>query len=1000
MNTEEIPSSFESSIARLVLHSRSTADLMVGRPNDDGSLSICGLFLKRYNDELPLYFLPPGRVEKSSLESGRQPITGHLRITADYEEQLEFITFQATTSAALAELRLPLLANKETDDYFNISWQRQTNEPSVLLSFLNAQAAVIVNLDFDGSSKTLLLSPEWETRTIPLLRNASYTITCRCNAYFFSIMLRCVDCGPAKSEINFSYINNVLSVSPAPGVKTAEFCIFIYPLPGRRLISGRRTFGFHPGDLLIVVFEPFPPRILHLLSCSLASAVDTPVAHSPILQPQLSTLNLLLGTPEGIIFRFSPEALAWAKQCKVIALFGNPTKSFIDGVLSEGSWHNRICLVSGNAELLTTASKSFSDKPHNDFLNKPVSFRSRTKSLTLLGVPYSRDFVRSIPLIESLLIEAVAETDHLPLELSRKLNHHIRHRLPALPYCVDLAVGIISLAANMLRGRLPSDNGNDLPDYRLYADDSLWLVGWGKSSNLERSELLFELNARMAAEFMAVRSFIELQYEKDEPISEMEAKDRNELNILCSDWYRHWQYGQLDQPLVVAARTKLIEFINKVSASSELVMRCLARSAYEACTATGSFSDWDPYREGISYVNPLVLIFAGGGDNQYDVRLEFDVPYWALFAGRSISRNSCAIVASLFHRSSLLSLYERFKQLRYEMYSDEIDKSKIFTCRHELASGIFALIEEATYAVVDRLAPSRIIVFSDVPLDLLPYADSVLGMEIPSVRYPASGAYGTVSNAVISSNYTVDRPEKNLCAILYASDNRDGVTDWAREVGSEIGKLLEMLFGGNVKYPTLSYSNPDEILKETESCRIVVFLGHAQASESWAGLDVGSCHISVNEIAKRNWTYSFVFLIGCETAAMDTAEGDLASAFLKKGARAVVGTLTKIPVDVASVFFAECFSWLNRGIPADYAFFIARQKAVVYEAVCSKHSDKNAARNEVDSIFAKLEKEEVSIYRRMGLLLDQVDLSWEDVMLHSPTALSLTILGGAGERLL
>lgn len=89
--------------------------------------------------------------------------------------------------------------------------------------------------------------------------------------------------------------------------------------------------------------------------------------------------------------------------------------------------------------------------------------------------------------------------------------------------------------------------------------------------------------------------------------------------------------------------------------------------------------------------------------------------------------------------------------------------------------------------------------------------------------------------------------------------------------------------------------------------------------------------IGAEDIASQSWADSFVILIGCETAASDTGDNDMAMTFLKAGARAVVGTSSKVAVHVADFLFKEMLELLVGGAFIDYAFFIARRRASAYE---------------------------------------------------------------------
>ena len=191
--------------------------------------------------------------------------------------------------------------------------------------------------------------------------------------------------------------------------------------------------------------------------------------------------------------------------------------------------------------------------------------------------------------------------------------------------------------------------------------------------------------------------------------------------------------------------------------------------------------------------------------------------------------------------------------------------------------------------------------------------------------------------------------------------------------------------------PAENQNTISSVLDSIESIPLVFFIGHAMASANWAGLDLGKLKISLDALSKRDWSDSFIFLVGCETAAIDAFAGDIGSMLIGRGARCVVGTLTKIRVDVAKIFFEEFFVMLLNGSPADYAFCLSRRKTVIYEAM--RHG-----RNE-DEAVALTEKVFGDVYEDMSTIVRKTGMSWSKIMKNSPYALSLTLLGGVGERL-
>jgi len=156
------------------------------------------------------------------------------------------------------------------------------------------------------------------------------------------------------------------------------------------------------------------------------------------------------------------------------------------------------------------------------------------------------------------------------------------------------------------------------------------------------------------------------------------------------------------------------------------------------------------------------------------------------------------LVASLVHESHFAGLVQLLRDVRHYLYFPELDNAAIFTKRRELGTAIASVIEEATYQVLDKLAASRIVVFSDIPLDYLPYHGSMLGLEVPISRYPILLAYFIVNEGFRSAARSMVNAEGTLCSVLCANEAHDPATAWACETGKRVGNMFSSYFGRNV----------------------------------------------------------------------------------------------------------------------------------------------------------------------------------------------------------
>ena len=172
-----------------------------------------------------------------------------------------------------------------------------------------------------------------------------------------------------------------------------------------------------------------------------------------------------------------------------------------------------------------------------------------------------------------------------------------------------------------------------------------------------------------------------------------------------------------------------------------------------------------------------------------------------------------------------------------------------------------------------------------------------------------------------------------------------------------------------------------------------MFFGHASASEHWGGLQLGQVIISSDDLRAVDWSASFVVLVGCETAALDTANGDLAWQFICGGARAVIGTTAKVRYDVADFFFRCLFSLLLSGMPVDYDFFSARRQTVSFEALLESRPPEEA------SSLIQRAIDEGHGQERFGEFLESLGLKWEMVYRQAVYSMTFSLMGGAGERI-
>lgn len=982
---------------RLISEPTLAADLVLG-VGLGKSLSQKGLFIKSFNDTLHVTILPGAELTPDNLRQAGSLARGSLMVTDEHSLDADLSTVLLETDRALCRVIIPVAHRFLPLGYSTIEWSRKRSGPVSILRISNFLASPPTHETLAQQTQLKFLGKGEPGSVIELSAGWEMATYCRGDVQLWRLSLICAKCTPPKSHLELLYEEESLSILASPDLVEVTISISTMPIPGENLIAGRRTLGFAPPNLAVCLFDSYGPRLFTLFSSALAGPSHLPLARSPSFGPNRSALLLMPGSSAGDGVLGSAADAAAMEKCRAILVAGNAKPEFLKAIVCMCSYEE-VLIVSENRDAVIDAlmREQPVESGTSEFIYSNDSRKTMVRVFELNhGSDVAKTFEQIDQAFQDMSIRMSSPT--IPSQLQSEFQAQIRDRLPALPFNQDLAVQAVASIGNMLRGRIPSDAASESIDYGAYRSRNLWMSR-RRLRHRTRSSLIFQLNARNASEFLAQRCFIDLA--KTIKVAAGTCSDHKlgaaRLRELCYEWFNRWctndvydeTAGGLINGLASAGcrkcRARIVEELSLLS--------------LEACTCTGRYSDRDLGKRNLSFLNPLVIVFAGGGEERYDALLDFNMPFWTMYAGRSNSLQAGGIVASLFHQSEVEPLFGILRELRCHLYSEALDFDLIFELRRELGRSIVKSLEPATFEVIDKLVPSRIVAFSDVPLDFIPYGESLLGLEVPIARIPAKLACLAFNRAVQASSRMNVNHGRPFCCILRAHDETDAVTAWSADVGTSLEELFLVHFGRKCESLAESKSSPDDLLKEASRHQIVIFLGHARASEYWAGLDIGSCHIPLNMVTQQKWTNSFVFLVGCETAAVDTSEGDLSEAFYSGGARCVIGSQTKIPVHVASVFFEVCVSHLVSGSPADYAFFEARRKTVLYEALSTLY-DRETAKTKALAAAEKLAKSNFPDCGRFKDVSGLENLELEFVLRNSPTALSLTILGGAGERLI
>ena len=978
--------------ARVIFNVEAIADLLLEKSQDGAVLR--GLYLKRFNDFVRLSFFPQANLSPQTINELSTAIDGSIWLHADEEYKTKVFCLSVRgQEKSKRELRVPVFSSDIPPTYFNFECVLSERDTDVLVELNGAHPFVELSKDY-GDREMLDLS-NGQTVFISFSEGCSIHLTALGETYAFIVALRCIKILPSPTSLGVSYNDGRICISGKDGdLKAITLLVFIHPHPATRLLKGQRTAGVIRSRVIFALKPPINPRLLSWLTCAITSKLQIPIAMLPKLPPQPVIPNVLYfaSHAEGWFVPPGAEDRLHLTDAEAVIMFGDVKEEFFRGLVEKNAY-GVVALISDRKDDIRKALSSYFPSGLSLEPNKAAwSSFGVTKSVGL----YVPDFIAARSELEELFIQIVQTAEaSLPERVNEDWSYHINKRLKAIPSCMDLAVDIVCTLGNMLRGRLPDESRMNEFDYSALLDDDLWLIPRTNKSEIARSELISELNVRIISEYTAARAFSELC-----DASKLPNKTTNWADVLfeqrLAEVLYSWEVSaKLGDQERKSLRQRANEIIQKCGRGNADIMKAFARYFYENSSRLSNNKIRQRRDEGLSLVNPLVVVYAGGGEDAIDYDLQSNSSFWAQYAGALSAQKPGAIAPSFLPEEEMVHARELQTELRLHLHSFEGTEKELDTicrCRERLGDFVRQTSEPALYHLLDSVGADRIVSFSDICIDYMPFDKTILGLEYTISSFPASGsAYLVVSRALLGAYHVINRQKKDRVSILCTVDSSDHVSEWAKKLSDTLGESLRLV--------GLSSENPSEIYEEIESvldymadCPIVVFLGHGTASEHWAGVNLGRKWLSISDIGERNWADTFVFLIGCETAAIDTSQGNLAKEFLLGGARAVVGTTSKVRIDVAEVFLQQMIADLFRGLPADYAFFTARRKSCLYE-VLDRKGNEHALRD----VQALLESDQQVL--PFHELLNAFSVQWQEAFRLAPYSLSFTLLGGVSHTL-
>lgn len=953
-----------------MLGADSAIDLIVERKGD--GLSCAGLSVKVMNDHVPLALFPDTPVEvvrsrtRSRTRFYAEPGTPPVLVAATRTE--------VRAGRVRASLVIPDLAASAPLSVLNLEY-----------SCVGAARVPLVMLRrAEGAEHPDLAGPEAPERRVLLAPGMPVALYGTTQNQEVGVWI--APAGKTTGTLTVEQVPDpggggaVVLAAHQADMRRGRLIILIRRSSRRQLVAGRRSASLSASSLFLGLYRPLSLRMLHWLICSMP-AEETPLAVPPVFPPDYPLPNLWVGDGTEIIPLISGDG----GEPRALVLLGEPPAAVVQGAVDAGLFA-AVTLASDNDTYLRglLASLSGTDMP---------ALPHRTAYAAAAGdVAVTAALVEWTPqALEQVVLDAV--TAHLmpdDEELTRSWRHNLGSRLPALPLVADLRITAVCNIVNLHRGRFPASDDKDQP-WSALTRDELWLVPWTDLPEA-RTGLITGIMRRLVAEYLAVTAVLDLYDEPPEEPAGSAAVTSEDIAFLGAQFNR--------------ARNAVNETDGQRSArigefSSYRVTRKLSPASIVREFAIHQYHtpEAELRRDNLTLVNPLVVAMASASVDPEEMDLA--VSQWSNYAGRMSGTKPGLITLSLAPPGILAEAHQLQATLRRRFYGlTASTRQEVVSLRRRLGARLASAVDPSVPPILTSLRPDRIIAISQLLMDYLPYGGSLLGLEIPVVRLPLSEHPANDVRLAIASTMRPAPIRQDLRACILRpsiiSGGPEDPTRWASDAAAAAAGQLRGLGLAAVLQPAKGTSK-QELLSAISTAPVVMFFGHAGASHSLAQLDLGEMTLTTGDIAKADWTGSLVTLIGCETAALDTDQGDLAQQFINGGARAVIGTTAKIAVFVADYFFTAFFRRIMQGLPLDYAFFDSRRDTAVFEAlVTSQKLQRETARAIIDEAHAR----RPGGYDTFANFLAAAGISWAEVETHAIYALTLCMSGGAGQRIM
>lgn len=769
---------------------------------------------------------------------------------------------------------------------------------------------------------------------------------------------------------------------------------YLFPAVDRShmFMGGTPTASSTRSSTVVAVGSPLTPRFMRALASAAAGPNGLPVSKRPAMGNPNPTCPLLTFINNDQIFipAIGQRHNALLKSTISELIFVGDIPKAITEVWKNLANLDFIGLVTESEStaraFVGTDPKTFFVHDHNCLMSSDAKLGALVVQNILLswsGIETFFDGIRE------------RKPQQYSADLAEGLREHFDNRLPPLPACIDLEVSAIVQLTNSQRGRVTVDDGKDVVDYLPLTQSQNWIFNNEPFSFNDRKSLKAELSIRAAVEYMAVRAFFDYKSCLEDGVFQLETGPRINKENALSDFAAVWQRGPSANVQKFREAVAALKVHYRHSTNAEEVLRDIATiflrrtlSRRDIKTSVDRLGSW---------LNPLSIILTRGpSDSVHDPFVELGIMNWVSFASGLSANKPAAVSVSIRKEEELKSPLRRQSRIHRSIRllphtPQSIEHYTIKRARAVLGAEIRGLISEEVFDLIRCLDADRLVYHSPLYLDFVPIHSTILGVEYPTVRYPADetllDGFILPNVAAVAQNLLVEAD--NVC--VARSKSEDAAENWSEKVVELIRQLCPLL--GISKSSVIEPNNGAELGSAIATSNLVFLIGHASAEEG-GQFSVGKTVVSFQELERYDWEGKIVFLIGCETAAAENGSIDLSSALVRKGTQAIFGTSSRISIEVADVFLSRLLDVALEGTPLDYAFFTARREAVIFETLSALGRDVSKAAKAAREVLDSSRAEEY-----FSEIIEKAGLKWGEVYLHSVYGLSLTMTGGVGLRL-